>query len=66
MFPNPKFKKDFILDYDCRLRNLDLIQSKEDIIKELKKMNQLIYKKFKYSVTEKLFKIMEKNDEYNI
>ena len=58
-FPDPTFKKDFILDYDCKITNMNLIKSENDIITEIKKMNKFIYKKFEYSTTEKLREMME-------
>ena len=58
-FPDPKFKKEFILDFDCKLINFDSIKSKEDIISEVKKMNKMIYNKFKESTTKKLEEFME-------
>lgn len=58
-FPNPTFKKDFILDYDCKITNVDSISSENDIITEIKKMNKFIYKKFEYSTTDKLRDLME-------
>lgn len=57
-FPDPNFKKDFILDFDCNLRDMNLIRSKEDIINELKKMSTFIFNKFKYSITDKLEELM--------
>lgn len=48
-FPDSNFKKDFILDYDCKLNN---IKSLDDIKEELKKMNKFIFEKFEYSLTE--------------
>ena len=55
-FPNPDFEKDFILDLTCNLQNMDLISSKEKIIKELKEINNFICDKFNYSITNQLKK----------
>jgi len=58
-YPNTDTKKDFILDYDCRLTKIDSVNSQFEIEEELKKMNKIIYDKFKYSTTEKLKELME-------
>ncbi|MDO5841709.1 MAG: TIGR04255 family protein [Methanobrevibacter ruminantium] len=58
-FPDYTFKKDFILDLDCKKIDMDSVNSNDDIVCELKKMNKFIYKKFKYSTTKKLRDRME-------
>lgn len=58
-FPDPTFKKDFILDYDCKITNMDLVKTDDDILSELKKMNKFIYEKFEYSTTDELRQLME-------
>ena len=55
-FPNPDFEKDFILDLNCNLQNMNLISSTEKIIKELKEINNFICDKFNYSITNQLKK----------
>lgn len=66
-FPDPNFKKDFILDYDCILRDVSLIKSQGDLINEIKNMNFFIYNKFDYSITDELKSLMgEYNDSSNI
>lgn len=57
-FPDPTFKKDFILDYDCQLKNINLINSSENLINEIENMNFFIYRKFDYSITDDLKKLM--------
>ena len=58
-FPDPTFKKDFILDYDCNITNMKLVKTEDDVLSELKKMNKFIYEKFEYSTTDKLRELME-------
>ena len=58
-FPDPTFKKDFILDYDCKITNMELVKTENDVLSELKKMNKFIYEKFEYSTTDKLRELME-------
>lgn len=58
-YPNTTAKKDFILDYDCKLTKIDSINSEFEVEEELKKMNKVIYDKFKYSTTNKLKELME-------
>lgn len=58
-FPDPTFKKDFILDYDCNITNMTLVKTENDVLSELKKMNKFIYEKFEYSTTDKLRELME-------
>lgn len=60
-YPNVAVKKDFILDYDCKLTKIDSVNSTLDVENELKKMNKIIYDKFKYSTTNKLKELMEVN-----
>lgn len=58
-FPDPTFKKDFILDYDCKITDMELVKSENDVLSEIKKMNKFIYEKFEYSTTDKLRELME-------
>ena len=58
-YPNPTYKKDFILDYDCKLTKIGSVNSQAEIEDALKKMNKIIYKKFEYSITDKLKRLME-------
>ena len=58
-FPDPKFKKDFILDYDCKITDMELVKTEDDVLSELKKMNKFIYEKFKYSTTDELRELMD-------
>lgn len=58
-YPDTAAKKDFILDYDCKLTKIDSVNSQLEVEKELKKMNKIIYDKFKYSTTDKLRELME-------
>lgn len=58
-YPDTAAKKDFILDYDCKLTKIDSVNSQFEVEKELKKMNKIIYDKFKYSTTDKLRELME-------
>ena len=58
-YPNAAAKKDFILDYDCKLTKIDSVNSQFEVEEELKKMNKIIYDKFKYSTTDKLKELME-------
>ena len=58
-FPNPKDNKDFILDYDCRLNNLNTL---DDLKEDLKNMNKFIYEKFENSITDELRKEMSGED----
>ena len=58
-YPDTAAKKDFILDYDCKLTKIDSVNSKFEVEEELKKMNKIIYDKFKYSTTDKLKELME-------
>lgn len=58
-FPDPTFKKDFILDYDCKITNMELVKTENDVLSEIKKMNKFIYEKFEYSTTDKLRELME-------
>ncbi|MBQ2636344.1 MAG: TIGR04255 family protein [Methanobrevibacter sp.] len=58
-YPNVSTKKDFILDYDCKLTKIDSVNSQFEVEEELKKMNKIIYDKFKYSTTNKLKELME-------
>ena len=46
-YPNTAAKKDFILDYDCKLTKIDSVNSQFEVEEELKKMNKIIYDKFK-------------------
>ena len=55
-YPNPEFDKDFILDFTCVSNNFNTINEIPD---ELKLMNNLIWKKFKDAITEKLENEME-------
>ena len=50
-FPNVSSKKDFILDYDCRLINNE---SFEKIMINLKNMHEIISNRFEQDITEKL------------
>lgn len=54
-FPNVSSKKDFILDYDCRLINNE---SFEKIIINLNKMHEIISNRFEQDITEDLRKKM--------
>ena len=56
-YPNVSTKKD--LDYDCKLTKIDSVNSQFEVEEELKKMNKIIYDKFKYSTTNKLKELME-------
>ena len=58
-FPDPTFKKDFILDYDCKITDMELVKTENDVLSEIKKMNKFIYEKFEYSTTDKLRELME-------
>lgn len=59
-FPQPDFKKDFILDYDCKLLLNSKTFSLEYIKKELIEMNEYIFTLFEYATTPKLKDLMEK------
>ena len=59
-FPQPDFKKDFILDYDCKLPFNSKTFSLENIKKELIEMNEYIFTLFEYATTQKLKDLMEK------
>ena len=57
-YPSVTNKKDFILDYDCRLTKIDSVNSQFEVEEELKKMNEIIFDKFEYSTTNKLKELM--------
>ncbi|OEC97554.1 MULTISPECIES: hypothetical protein [Methanobrevibacter] len=44
-YPSANAKKDFILDYDCKLIKVDSANSQFEVEEELKKMNKIIYDK---------------------
>lgn len=50
-YPNPEFNKGFVLDFDCRLYNLNNL---DQIKNELKEMNHIIWNKYQTVITEKL------------
>ena len=50
-YPNPNINKDFILDYDCIMRNDVAIDSLKNC---LTKMNSIIYNKFEESINDSL------------
>ncbi len=58
-YPNPYSKKGFILDFDCKWRKIDSVNSQVAIEESLKRMNKIIYKKFEYSITDKLKELMD-------
>ena len=59
-FPNPNGEKNFILDYDCINNH---IKSIDDVEKNLREMNKIIFEKFEYSIKDALIEKMgEKND----
>lgn len=58
-YPKPTPKKDFILDFDCKLTKIDSVNSQFAIEESLKRMNKIIYRKFEYSITDKLKELME-------
>lgn len=59
-FPNPNFDKDFILDLDCTTKKVKEI---DDVVDELKKMNEFIQSKFEDSITDILRKEMGDSNE---
>ena len=59
-FPNPNFDKDFILDLDCTTKKVKEI---DDVVDELKKMNEFIQFKFEDSITDILRKEMGDSNE---
>ena len=59
-FPDPNGTKNFILDYDC-VNNQ--IKSIDEVEKNLKEMNRIIFEKFEYSIKDTFIEKMgEKND----
>ena len=58
-YPNPNFDKDFILDFDCTTKKVKVI---DDVVDELKQMNQYIQYKFEDSITNVLRAEMRMED----
>ncbi|WP_427831917.1 TIGR04255 family protein [Methanobrevibacter intestini] len=58
-FPDYEVNKEFILDFDCVIKDIDSI---DDIKSNLIKMNKLIFSKFEYSISSELVSLM-KNKE---
>ncbi len=58
-FPDYEVNKEFILDFDCVIKDIDSI---DDIKSNLIKMNKLIFSKFEYSISSELVRLM-KNKE---
>ena len=48
-YPDPNFDKDFILDLDCTTNNIETI---DDVLSELKRMNKYIWSKFENAITD--------------